>query len=290
MPAAKKARATIRDALSVALDTRLAVLSLRAFPSRPGRAVLLGALLAACSDGAATLPTDPGSYSPVGAAGSSSASAGRGPATSGANGGQATAPSGSGGSGFGASGAHAGGSSAGPSSGGTAATGNFAGGASAGRGAAGSFGTGASGAAGNGGRGGSFGASGTSSLAGASNAGHGGATGVTGAAGSPANVPATFAAVSSIIQQNCAICHGSRAPRLTSGSTLYQTLTSTTVKECGGNALVKPNDPTNSALLMLPNWECDDIVMPQGCIDMPCLSATDLATITAWIDAGAPSK
>jgi hypothetical protein len=137
---------------------------------------------------------------------------------------------------------------------------------------------------------------------GGAGSGHGG-TGSNpsgGAAGSPPNLgaagatpsgPATFAGVAAIIQQHCALaaCHGGgRNPRLTNNSSLYRTLTSTTVKECGGNALVTPNSIANSALLLLPNWECTDLVMPEGCVDMPCLSGGELATIAAWIQAGAP--
>lgn len=103
--------------------------------------------------------------------------------------------------------------------------------------------------------------------------------------------PATFAAVADIIQQNCAQagCHGgARMPRFSSGSSLYRTLTTYTVKACGSSPLVKPNEPANSALLKLPSWECTDLVMPQGCVDKPCFTGETLATIRAWIQAGAP--
>lgn len=265
----------------------------RSSVSAPYRAALLAALLVACSDGAGTLPSDPGAYSPLGSAGSRSASGGSAQFASGSSGGQAPSASGGGGGNPGAAGTQGitsaplpgvGGSGAGAGNFGTGATGGVA------NGTGGSFGSGAFGGASAAGRAGAaFGGAG-SSLAGHAGAVTQGAAGKQGAAGAPANVPATFAAVSSIIQANCAICHGSRMPRLTNSANLYKTLTSTTVKECGGNALVKPNDPANSALLMLPNWECDDLVMPQGCVDMPCLTDTELATITAWINAGAPSK
>jgi hypothetical protein len=119
-----------------------------------------------------------------------------------------------------------------------------------------------------------------------------GSAGKVGTAGGTGSVTATFSAVASIIGQRCALpaCHGGgRSPKLTNSSSLYQTLTSTTVMACAGNALVKPSDPTNSALLMLPNWECKDLTMPQGCVDMPCLAADELKTISDWIQAGAPN-
>jgi len=261
--------------------------------SVPCRAALLAAFLVACSDGAGTLAPDPGSYNPVASGGANGAStAGHGglpPVSNGASAGQPAAL-GTGGSGFGAAGTL--GSASGPTSG---SSGSTAGGATGGV-ASVSFGGGVSttstfgGASSGAGRGGAASGGSAGSLAGHGGALTQGSAGKQGAAGAPANVPATFSAVSSIIQANCSICHGMRAPRLTNSANLYTTLTSTVVKECGGNPLVKPNDPANSALIMLPNWECNDLVMPQGCVNAPCLTDSELATITAWINAGAPSK
>jgi hypothetical protein len=269
----------------------------RVFSSVSCRAAVLAALVVACSDGGGTLAPEPGSYEPVGTGGAAAASnAGHGgnPLGSSAAAGGQTAATGTGGSGFAAAGSRGGGSSGTPGAAGSSATG-AAGGVANGSG--GSFGSGgfvpgaggspSAGASGHGGA--AFGGSG-GSLGGHAGALGQGSAGKSGAAGAPANVPATFSAVSSIIQANCTICHGSRMPRLTNSASLYTTLTSTTVKECGGNPLVKPNDPADSALLMLPNWQCQDLVMPQGCTTTPCLTDSELATITAWIAAGAPNK
>ena len=128
--------------------------------------------------------------------------------------------------------------------------------------------------------------------------GSSGASGAGGAAGSGSGT-ATFAAVASIMSQECGkpLCHGGAAPaqmlNFTNMTTLYATLTSKVVTECKGEKLVVPGDPTNSALLKLPTWECSDpmggpFVMPQGCIDDVCLPDAELATLRAWIAAGAP--
>jgi hypothetical protein len=134
----------------------------------------------------------------------------------------------------------------------------------------------------------------------------GGSAGSSGVAGSPGSAgsgsgQATFAAVASIMSQECGkpLCHGGAAPaqmlNFTNMTTLYATLTSKVVSECMGEKLVVPGDPTNSALLKLPTWECRDamgaaFVMPQGCIDDQCLPDAELATLKAWIAAGAPQQ
>jgi hypothetical protein len=71
-------------------------------------------------------------------------------------------------------------------------------------------------------------------------------------------------------------------------STLYDTLTTKVVKECNNSVMVVPNDPSKSALVMLPTWQCTDFVMPVGCIDNPCLESDQMAIITGWIASGAP--
>ncbi len=273
---------------------------MRSLKSLACRAACLALFVAACSDDAGTLAPDPGSYGPSSAGVNGSSAAGRGQLPPTSNGGAGGVPSlGTTGSGLPAAGTPAGGSGAlaGVGGAGASTAGSFAngasGGVSTGNGGSfgsGGFGVGAVGGAPTGGRAGAaFGGAGPS-LGGHAGALAQGSAGKPGAAGAPANVPATFAAVTSIIQANCSICHGNRQPRLTNNANLYETLTSTTVKECGNNPLVKPDDPANSALLMLPNWECDDLVMPQGCIAALCITDAELATITAWIDAGAPSK
>jgi hypothetical protein len=42
-------------------------------------------------------------------------------------------------------------------------------------------------------------------------------------------------------------------------------------------------------LLELVQHQCGTFVMPDGCTTNPCISAADIATITAWIQAGAPA-
>ena len=111
------------------------------------------------------------------------------------------------------------------------------------------------------------------------------ATSTTGGAG------VTFAQVAAIVDQSCgaATCHGGREnPPLTNDANLYNTLLSDTVRQCGNNALITPNNAATSALLMLVNGQCGNLIMPEGCQNTPCWSAADIATVTAWINAGAP--
>jgi len=122
--------------------------------------------------------------------------------------------------------------------------------------------------------------------------GSGGA--MSGAAGSAGNAAALFTPVGTLIQMTCATaaCHGGRQrPSLsdTNPTTLYNTLKSTAVRQCGSDRLATPNDPANSALLELVQQQCGTFVMPAGCNTNPCISASDIATITAWIQAGAPA-
>lgn len=150
--------------------------------------------------------------------------------------------------------------------------------------------------------GGSNGLAGASSGGMAGSAGHAAAgmssAGSAGAAGAGSG-QATFAAVANIMAMECGkpLCHGGAAPaqmlNFTDMTTLYTTLTTKVVAECSGEKLVVPGDPNSSALLKLPNWDCNDpvagpFVMPQGCIDDPCLPDQEIATFRAWIAAGAP--
>jgi hypothetical protein len=52
--------------------------------------------------------------------------------------------------------------------------------------------------------------------------------------------------------------------------------------------LVVPGDVANSALPKLPTWQCLDFVMPQGCIEDPCIKQEEIDAIRGWIAAGAP--
>lgn len=173
-------------------------------------------------------------------------------------------------------------------------------GGSAGTSATGSANGGTAGASTAGATHGGAGAGGNGATGGAGTGTAGTGTAGTGTAGA-ATMPGTFASVAAIMASNCgaALCHGGGAggqPLVyTNKATLYNTLTTTVVKECNGVKLVTPGDPAHSALLLLPNWMCTDdsggpFVMPQGCIDTPCLSKDELDSITAWITAGAPQQ
>ncbi len=146
---------------------------------------------------------------------------------------------------------------------------------------------------GGGGRGGSMSFGGRSSGAGSSAGGRVSASGAGGSSAGGAGSSVAFSQVAAIIQTNCGAsnCHGGRqGPTLTSSNltTLYNTLTSTTVRQCGSDHLVTKNDTANSALLELPQGTCSNFIMPQGCTKTPCLAAADITTITNWINAGAP--
>jgi hypothetical protein len=102
-----------------------------------------------------------------------------------------------------------------------------------------------------------------------------------------------------IMAMNCgaSLCHGGGVggqPLVyTNKATLYATLTNTVVTECMSSKLVTPGDPAHSALLLLPTWMCTDqsggpFVMPQSCIDDPCLTQAELDSIKTWIMKGAP--
>lgn len=145
--------------------------------------------------------------------------------------------------------------------------------------------------------GGSGGSGGGAGMHGAGAGGSSGmAGGVSGSGSTPA--PGTFGAVAEIMHQNCGApaCHGGGPDGqeliYTNPATLHNVLMTTSVESCGPAFLVKPGDPANSALIKLPNWDCTDqsggpFVMPQGCIEDPCLTAPELSSITAWIMAGA---
>lgn len=273
-----------------------------------------GALALACSSDGTLPPGDEFGAGMTGGSGAVAGTSGNGHAgtSSSATGGSGATSSGGQGVGTGGTGTFGtGGTSA--LGGGTAVGGSSAAGGGAGHAASGSGGTfGAAGTFGTGGTlgtGGTFATGGTPSggsgpvgaggrgsmgFGGRSSGGAGGAragaaaTGVGGAGSSVA-----FSQVAAIVQAQCgkSTCHGGRqTPSLTSSNltTLYNTLTSTTVRQCGSDHLVTKNDTANSALLELPQGTCSNFIMPQGCTKTPCLASADMTTITNWINAGAP--
>jgi hypothetical protein len=145
-----------------------------------------------------------------------------------------------------------------------------AGGAGGGLGGAGGAGSGSGGGTTDAGRGGS----GTGG--GRPDAGTVGGT-TEGGVGGP-----TFAQVSAIVQRNCASCHRT--------FTTFSVLTTHAVSRCGNDMLAKPNDAANSAFLELVLGQCGTFLMPRACKTAPCISAADIDTFTAWINAGAPNN
>ena len=108
-----------------------------------------------------------------------------------------------------------------------------------------------------------------------------------------------------ILTRSCAnvICHTGAPyfePVLSGGGggDLHETLMTWTVEECGGQPLVVPGDPENSALIKLIRRECEPIVveatgevfesMPPFCTDPICIHQDDYDALVAWINAGAP--
>ena len=219
--------------------------------------------------GGTLAPEVGGASAATGGAGGSGGSSAAGAAGAGAMGGTPGATGGAGG--VGGTATSAGKAGTGPASGGKTSAGAAG---AAGRAGAGGTGLGA------GGRGGAAGAS--------------AASGASGASGSAGTGSALFTPVGVLINKTCATadCHGGKErPSLsnTNPTTLYNTLKSTSVRQCGSDRLATPNDPANSALLELVQHQCGTFVMPDGCMMNPCISTADIATITAWIQAGAPA-
>ena len=190
--------------------------------------------------------------------------------------------------------AGAGGASAGVGAGGSAGSGT------AGRGGAGAGGgAGVIGARGMGGAGG--GAGGTTGAAGGTTGGAGGATGgaggATGGAGGRGGAggagAATFTQVYSIIMMKCgggiSGCHvtgSSGMLRMPNKATAHMNLVGVDSEECDGEKRVVANDAQNSTLVKaIEGRACIDR-MPDG---RDPLSANEIATIRAWIMAGAPN-
>ena len=270
------------------------------------------ALAVACSSATTMLPGDDfgsgttgGSAPTAGAfarAGASSSATGGSVGMSSGGSGAATGGTGAatGGTGMvGAGGSSALGGSSGLGAGGsaghvTASAGTFGSGGSKAFGGAGTASNvGGSGTSFGAGRGGSTGLGGRSSGTGGSAGARGGATGAAGAGVGGSGSSVAFSQVGAILQAQCGTssCHGGKqSPNLTNTnlSTLYTTLTSTTVRQCGSDHLVTKNDTANSALLELPQGTCTNFIMPRGCTSTPCLKSADMTTITNWILAGAP--
>lgn len=99
-----------------------------------------------------------------------------------------------------------------------------------------------------------------------------------------------------MVNQSCArsVCHipleyGGIHPNLTNfEDELYDALMNTTVDACGGDPLVTPGAPEKSAILKLPQHQCTDLVMPDGCLDNPCIEQFLIDALQIWITNGAP--
>jgi hypothetical protein len=105
----------------------------------------------------------------------------------------------------------------------------------------------------------------------------------------------SYEEVVDIVNRSCAqgVCHipveyGGIDPNMTNlEGELYGNLTSRLVSQCGDMALVTPGEPENSAIVQLPQHNCGEFVMPDGCLDFPCIPQVDIDALTAWIRAGA---
>lgn len=208
--------------------------------------------------------------------------------TGGTTGGTATGGTATGGT---ATGGTAGSATGGTSAGGGAGGTSGAGGAS---GAAGSAGKGGGGAGGGGGMSGGGGSSGGGGKAGGGGGSGGGATG-------------TFAQVGKILAENCAKCHNDMNMAkgrviLLNDAGLYSRLTTaiaSPVTKCNDQLLVDKATPGNSlipkiiqGMVNITNADtakaCVVNRMPAGGAAM--LSAANIATITSWVNAGAPQN
>lgn len=128
--------------------------------------------------------------------------------------------------------------------------------------------------------------------------GTGGAVGP-GAGGSDAgtgggSATVTFAEVGQSIQEACGAvaCHGGKErPTLTfdaaNPNTLYNTLTTSGVFQCGNDKLVTPGDAANSTLIEVLSG-CGNLRMPEDCNAQCQTALTDTVALwEAWIEAGA---
>lgn len=70
------------------------------------------------------------------------------------------------------------------------------------------------------------------------------------------------------------------------GDDLFTLLTTFTVEKCAGSPLIVPSDTANSAILKVVSGGCGDFYMPPDTYDP--FTDEELATLTAWVEAGAP--
>jgi hypothetical protein len=71
-----------------------------------------------------------------------------------------------------------------------------------------------------------------------------------------------------------------------SGDAFYTLLTTFTVDNCAGSALIVPGDTAESAILKVVGHGCGEFYMPPDTYDT--FTEDELATLTAWVEAGAP--
>jgi hypothetical protein len=136
-----------------------------------------------------------------------------------------------------------------------------------------------------------------------------GSSGSAGAAGSGGGAAPTFEAVGKILQSNCGkSCHkadnGKSHMDLSNSDLpgLYKRLTTpipSDIQDCKGGMLADPANPSNSILPVIiekgitGQFMCTEVPrMPNMCGGggggaPPCLSKGDIATIQAWVTAGA---
>jgi len=214
-----------------------------------------------------------------GGTGGTTGTAGSGGASGVAGSGGASGVAGTTGSGGNAAGGRGGNATGGNGAGGSAA-GGPGGNAAGGRGGNGNGGNAAGGRGGN-------------------TAGRGGAAGgATGGAGGAV----TFAQVAQILGASCGTgtCHdGGEHTDLRNNTGLYGRIVngmpsgSKTMSSCTSRTLIEPNDVASSVIaqaVMASVSGCTNARMPDDCptTNRPCLTATQISTITSWINAGAP--
>lgn len=107
--------------------------------------------------------------------------------------------------------------------------------------------------------------------------------------GSPPG-PVPYSDVEHIVLSTCAVatCHGrDEEPLMLDDGSLPGVLTGTMVEECGNVPLVASGNADGSAIVLMPQRLCGDLVMPDGCRRDPCVADADLDVIRRWINEGA---
>lgn len=102
--------------------------------------------------------------------------------------------------------------------------------------------------------------------------------------------PVPYSTVENIVLSTCAVatCHGrDEEPLMLDDGTLPGVLTGTMVEECGNVPLVASGNAEASAIILMPQRLCGDLVMPDGCRRDPCVADADLDAIRRWINEGA---